>query len=269
MMTPFKVHCCTSQHRQARLFFLRLLRPISSVLLLLLCCFSADAQIAAPKIDGVVSPAEYGSLREGENTKVSGGAQWFMTWDNSHLYIAITGSNPAHAAVIYMDFDVPTANQRALKSQGTSVGYTFEISAVKQLPFNADFVAYFKNDRREYRKVSLRRRNAPPAWGVPVKNFGTYAFAIGTTREIAIPWAAITGGWRPAAFNFFGYLVMTDGFVYGQVPAENSRGRISTTAVYEHYYEVKSTANGEPIQPFASKVQGTAEKTPAPRAERK
>ncbi|MEJ7708692.1 MAG: hypothetical protein WKF84_02270 [Pyrinomonadaceae bacterium] len=238
-----------------------MLRPISLMLLLLLCRFSVDAQIAAPKIDGIVSPAEYGSLREGENTKISGGAQWFMTWDNTHLYIAITGSNPAHAAVIYMDFDTPAANQRALKSQGTSVGYLFEISAVKQLPFNADFVAYFKNDRREYRKASPRR-NSLPAWGVPVKNFGAYAFAIGTTREISIPWAAITGGVRPAAFNFFGYLVMTDGFVYGQVPAENARGRISTTAVAGHYYEVKSTASGEPIQPFASKVKAPQKRHP-------
>lgn len=233
-----------------------------------LCLAAVNAQQpAAPKIDGVVGPIEYGVRREGENAKVSGGAQWFMTWDDANLYLAITGSNPAHAAVIYLDVDDRGVD--AAENKGTAEGYRFDIAAVKSLPFKADFVAYFKNDHREYRRIatsSRRRRSVAAtatAWGAPVLSFGTYAFALGTTRELAIPWTAITVGARPRQFNFFGYVVMTDGFVYGQVPAENARGRISTTAVYHHYYQVKSTAPGEAAaKPFATVVNSAGQGAP-------
>lgn len=241
---------------------------IAALLIFTLLCFPvANAQaFVAPKIDGVVGPTEYGVRREGENAKISGGAQWFITWDDANLYLAITGSNPAHAAVIYLDTDDPSIVEA--KSKGTAIGHRFDIAAVKSLPFKADFVAYFKNDHREYRRAAVPRRSnaaTASAWGAPVTAFGTYAFALGTTRELALPWTAITGGARPRSFNFFGYVVMTDGFVYGQVPSENARGRISTTAVYEHYYAVKSTAPGEDAatKPFAVTVN-TVEKQTAP-----
>ena len=52
------------------------------------------------------------------------------------------------------------------------------------------------------------------------------ASAYGTSREIAIPWSAITGGRKPAAFSFLGYITTGDGFVYAQLPPENGSGKI-------------------------------------------
>ncbi len=74
----------------------------------------------------------------------------------------------------------------------------------------------------------------------------------GNVRELSIPWSAITGGGRPAAFNFFAYATSSSGSVYGQVPTENASGAIGTSATYRQYYKVRDTGNGTSTMPFST-----------------
>lgn len=233
----------------------RLFMLIAGVCLFLLNTLHAHAQDDAPKIDGVVSSNEYGSNLEGENARTSGGAQWQMSWDDNNLYLSIIGSNPIHGAVIYLDIDPPDTPDASSysKSKGLSAGVAYDNTNLARLPFKADFVAYFKNEYREYRRTD----KSGATWSAPNTSFGAYASAYGTSREIAIPWSVITGSRKPAAFSFLGYITTGDGFVYAQLPPENGSGKIGVAAVLTHYYSVKSTAKTASSRPFALALETT------------
>ena len=76
-------------------------------------------------------------------------------------------------------------------------------------------------------------------------------------REIAIPWAEITGGTRPASFAWLGYIgynnSASDTGVYGTVPFANPGGafnQAATTKYYERYYIVNDTSSASCTPPF-------------------
>lgn len=224
---------------------------------------AAQQQGGAPKIDGVVTAGEYGAaLIEGRNVQTSGGAQWYMTWDDDNLYVAIVGANPAHGAVMYLGVDAAKSvagSRRNARRHGSGRGYAYDETNIARLPFAADFVAYFKNDYREYRRASSSATKSGDVWSAPKTSFGDYAAALGTTRELAIPWSLVAGGKRPAAFRFLGYIVMPDGFTYAQLPPANDGGRIGTNAAQTHFYVIRETLGGvNKAAPFA-----TTEEAPA------
>lgn len=208
--------------------------------LVLLSCAVASAQWATPTVDGTIQSGEYGNTANGTNQIATNTAQtWCMTWDATNLYVGITNADVSEAAIVYIGTSSP----------GTTAGQNYDRTSFSSLPFPAQFVTYFKDGYQEYRTASAG------AWSNPTAGAETYASSGGGsgTREIAIPWSAITGGAGiPAQFNFFGYLTSSGGYVYGQVPNDNPGAFIGTSATYTQYFSVLNTGNGTSTPPFSN-----------------
>ncbi len=201
----------------------------------------ASAQWATPTVDGSIGTGEYGtnnSLQNAGNT----GQTWYMTWDASNLYVGIVNANLSEGAVIYI----------STGGAGTTAGFNYDGTDFSSLPFPAQFVTYFKNGYREYRTSS------GGAWSGPTSYAGAYAdnSSNSNTREISIPWTAISGSGIPSSFNFFGYLTSSGGYVYGEAPSDNPGAFIGTSATYTQYYSVTNTGNGSSTPPFSVEQPG-------------
>lgn len=198
------------------------------------------AQFTTVNIDGNHLANEYGDHTTGQNY----GNHWFMTWDNTNLYIGVQNANITEGAVIYLDTNPIEPINGGTDAEGTLLGFNYDNTDFAQLPFRADLVIYVRASFREYRTA-----DGANAWSAPTIGFGTYADNSIDRREIAIPWAVIGG--IPSQFNWFGYLTSSTGFAYHSSPSENPTGNIGTGARYERYYTVDNTADGSAIKPFA------------------
>jgi glycosidase len=201
----------------------------------------ASAQWNTPTIDGSIGTGEYGSNNSLQNAGNTG-QTWYMTWDAANLYVGIVNANLSEGAVIYV----------GTGGSGATSGNNYDGTSFSSLPFPAQFVTYFKDGYREYRTSN------GGAWSGPTANYGAYASNSGNqnTREVAIPWAAITGSGIPSSFNFFGYLTSSGGYVYGEVPSDNPGAVIGTSATYTQYYAVTNTGNGTSTPPFSLEQPG-------------
>src|SRR5690606_22521325 len=153
-----------------------------------------------------------------------------------------------------IDTDVLVPINDGGNADGTNVGFNYDNTSFAELPFRADFVAYYKTDYREYRTA-----DGANGWSAQTAGFGSYADS-GSTRELAIPGAALGG--RPASFAWYGHVTSPGGFVYNQVPTENAGANIGTAARYSRYYKVESTADGASTPPFSQNsyvFNGTAD----------
>jgi hypothetical protein len=205
---------------------------------------SALAQFASPTIDGSIAGGEYGTHTDGQNQQANGGTTWYMTWDNTNLYAGVSGAAVSEGAVLYLDKNPVTPINGGANSNGTLAGQGYDSASFAALQFRADFVSYFKSGYREYRSA-----DGSGGWSGATSGFGTYADNGSSVRELAIPWSALGG--RPSSFNWFGYVTSSGGFVYGEVPAENGSGFVGTSARFDRYYTVSSTADGSSTKPFA------------------
>jgi hypothetical protein len=198
-------------------------------------------------IDGTITGSEYGTHTNGNNQQSSATGTWYMSWDETNLYVAITGANTAEGAVLYLDKDPIVPVNGGSNTDGSLVGNNYDGSNFANLQFRADLVVYFKDSYREYRTA-----NGTGGWSAQTSNSGFYASASGT-REVSIPWSAIGG--RPASFNWFGHVAYTGGGAYASVPTENpgSGGGliIGSTARWDRYYTVSNTAIATPTPPFS------------------
>jgi glycosidase len=208
------------------------------------------AQWATPTIDGNIAPGEYGinnSLANAGNTSQT----WYMTWDASNLYVGIVNANLAEGAVIYLTGNPQNPPTCCSNTDGNLTGFDYDNTDFAALPFRAKFVTYVKNGYREY-----RNSDGNGGWTVQTSNYGQYAdnASNGNTREVAIPWSAITGGAGiPSSFVFFGYLTSSGGYIYGQVPTDNSIGAFAgTSASATQYYAIVNTGNGSSTAPFSN-----------------
>ncbi len=210
-------------------------------------------QFTTPTINATIDTNEYGTHTNGQNQQSTGsGATWFMTWDNTNLYIGITGANVGEAAIIYLDSNPIVPINGGNNSNGTLVGRDYDGTNFAQLQFRADLVVYFKHDYREYRTA-----DGSNGWSNPTSSFGSFShnnqFNSSGIREIAIPWAAIGG--RPESFNWFGYITYGGGNAYGSIPTENPRsdagGSIGNSARWVRYYTVNTTSNNTSTKPFS------------------
>jgi hypothetical protein len=210
----------------------------------------AHAQFGGPTVNGSIGSGEYGDHADGQNAKASGGQTWYVTWDNANLYVALENANLGEGAILYIDHNPITPANGGSNADGNIVGQLYDGTNFSKLPFRADFVTYFKDGYRDYFTA-----NGSGGWAGVTTGFGSYASSgTGNVRELSIPWSAITGGGRPAAFNFLAYATSgapTPGFVYGQVPTENAGGNIGTSATYRQYYKISSTADGSSTKPFS------------------
>ena len=204
----------------------------------------ALAPAVAVTVDGTITANEYGVHINGQNQQGTSSSQiWYMTWDATNLYVAISASNTAEAAVLYLDRNPLTPINGGTNADGTAVGFNYDGASFANLQSRADLVVYFKDGYREYRTA-----NGSNGWSAATAAFGSYASNAGA-REVAIPWVAIGG--KPASFGWFGYITSSGGFVYAPVPTENGTGLIGTSARYERYYVVHNTTIGSETKPFS------------------
>ncbi len=214
-----------------------------------ICLFFASTQIFAqfntPTVDGTISPNEYGVHVDGQNQKNTTSAQtWFLTWDDTNLYVAVTNANLAEAARIVIDRNPVSPTNGGTDADGSIAALNYDGTAIGNLPFRADFQAYFKESYRESHTA-----NGANGWNSTGTNFGNYASGAGNVRELSIPWSAITGGGRPASFLFLAYVSSSGGYIFGQVPQGNAEG--NSPGNYNRYYAVVNTENTTATKPFS------------------
>lgn len=224
------------------------MRSISVLFAFLIPCAAVQAQWTTPTIDGAINPpTEYGSNNQLNN---AGGTSqtWYMTWDDSNLYVGITNANLSEGAVLYVEPNPPNPVKGGTNADGTLAGFNYDGTSFASLPFRSRFVTYFKDGYREYRKS-----DGAGGWGGQTAFAGAYASSgSGNVRELSIPWSAITGAAMPSSFVFFGYLTSSGGYVYGQAPSDNSGAFIGTSATYTQYFAVADTGNGTSTPPFGA-----------------
>src|SRR5271157_348756 len=206
-----------------------------------------SAQWTTPTIDGFIAPGEYGnnnSLANAGNT----GQTWYMTWDAGYLYVGIVNANLAEGAVLYVAGNPQSPPTCCTNADGNLSGFNYDGSDISSLPFRAKFVTYFKDGYREYRNF-----DGSGNWTGATSNYGSYASNSSNTntREVAIPWSAITRGSIPPSFVFFGYLTSSGGYIYGQVPTDNNIGAFGKTSATQ-YFAIDNTGNGTSTRPFAN-----------------
>lgn len=195
-----------------------------------------------PVVDGTIAPAEYGAHVDGQNKQASPGTAptttWYMTWSDTHLYVAVTAANVAEGLVLYVDH-APGG------TDGSLTGNAYDGTRIASLPVHADFVAYVKSSYQEYRTADGANGWSPPT------TTGITVAGTGNVREIAIPWTAIRPAGRPTSFAWLGYVTSPGGYVYGPMPTTNAGGNIGTSATYAAFYRVLDATPGTGTKPFA------------------
>jgi len=217
--------------------------PLLKIALLISLAYAAAAPVWAqwttPTIDGHINSGEYGNNNQLNNAGNTG-QNWYMTWDATNLYVGIANANVYEGLVLYVADPNNNAN-------GNLTGFNYDGVNFSSLPLRATFVTYVKNGYREY-----RNSNGGGGWTAQTAYAGQYADDGGGTREVAIPWSALTGGGIPSSFVFFGYLVSSGGYVYGQAPSDNNiGGNIGLNATATQYFAVVNTGNNTSTPPFS------------------
>jgi glycosidase len=200
------------------------------------------AQWTTPTIDGSIGNGEYGANNQYNNAGNTG-QTWYMTWDANNLYVGIVNANISEGLVLY-------AADPNNNSTGNTTGFGYDNANFSSLPFKATFVTYVKNGYREY-----RNSDGSGGWSSQTSNYGQYADNGGNnnTREVAIPWTAISASGIPSQFVFFGYLVSGGGYIYGQAPTDNNiTGFVGLNATATQYFAVVNTGNGTSTPPFSN-----------------
>jgi glycosidase len=205
------------------------------------------SQWNTPTIDGNIASGEYGTNNQLNNAGNTG-QTWYMTWDANNLYVGIVNANTSEGAVLYVKGNPQNPATCCSNSDGSSTGFNYDGAEFSTLPFRAAFVTYFKSGYREY-----RNSDGNGGWTGSTAYYGQYADNSGNnnTREVAIPWSAISGGGIPSSFAFFGYLTSSGGYVYGQAPPDNPGAFVGTNATATQYYAVINTRNGTSTPPFS------------------
>jgi hypothetical protein len=225
-------------------------------LLMLAFTLTTPAQsLRTATVDGVINATalEYGNNEENIDRKTSGAVTWWMTWDDTNLYIATAGATLSDGTICYVDYNPIIPTNGGTNLDGNLSGVTYDGARYNTLPIRADFVVYYKDGTREY-----RRADGAGGWTAPVTSFGQYASNInpsqnvqGNQREIGISWSNITGSARPTGFAFLCYAVQPSGFVYGQVPLQNPGGFAGTNAVATHFFRIFNSIDPVNKPPFS------------------
>ena len=226
-----------------------LLKLAMIAVFLILCAESSPAQWTTPTIDGQINPPnEYGTNNQLNNAGNTG-QTWYMTWDANNLYVGIVNANIYEGGVLYIKANPQNPPTCCSNADGNLSGFNYDNEQFTSLPFRATFVTYFKNGYREYRTA-----DGFGNWSGATSYYGQYADnqSNTNTRELAIPWSAITGGGIPSSFVFFGFLTSSGGYVYGQTPPDNPGAFVGTNATAVAYYAVLSTGNGTSTPPFST-----------------
>jgi PKD domain len=146
----------------------------------------------------------------------SGAVDWFVTWDDTNLYLGRAGGNNAEGSILYIhaEYAGATFASRAFNYDNLQP----EVSAMG----GVNFATYLKSSAHEYRTY------AGAAWSAATPNTLAPHFtsqSVGDNMEVAIPWSAITAGnGIPTSIRFALYQVAPTSvscgqhFVYGESP---------------------------------------------------
>jgi hypothetical protein len=216
----------------------------------LLLGVAAAGTASAVTVDGTIGSNEYGPNNSiGTSTTQT----WYMAWDTSNLYVGISNANTGEGAVLYLDSHPTNPPTGGTNASGNLNGFNSYDGTSGTLPFRSNFVTYFKDGYQEFRAP-----DGSGGWSNPTNNFstpayGNYASTSGSNREIAIPWADVTGSGIPKSFLFFGYLTSSTSYIYGQIPQDNpGEPGNGTSNSFAHYFTVSDTSSSAP---FASEDQ--------------
>ncbi len=231
-----------------------LLRTKLLLLLLSLHALDANAQWTTPTIDGTFDGSEVYP-----NSLSSDGRTWYVTWDNTNLYVFVQGAGGSNRVLMYFDTNpsIPVNGG----ANGSVVGINYSNTNLVQLPFSAEaFVAL----ETGYRQLNTCFTGTSFLGPINVTSATGWAFAAsgsGNDFEAQIPWNAINNGsGRPAAFNWFGYITdnNTGGNYFSKVPTANPGGVLGTTLPngtntqgYERYFKITNTENTTSTNPFS------------------
>jgi hypothetical protein len=213
----------------------------------------AGVVVTPPVVDGTIAPGEYGDHTDGKNqqTSNSGGtnpAAWFMTWDDTNLYIGVTHASVVEGVILYVDANPLPQLEGGTVADGSLAGQPYD-GVVASLPLRADFVAYVKSTYNEYRSA-----DGSGGWSAPTAGAIVHAES-GTSREVAIPWALVHASGRPASFAWVGYVVSSSSrWVYAQMPVPNPGGAVGANDAFTHAYLIGNATPGSGDKPFASVV---------------
>ena len=118
-------------HNKVHIYYLKVVKIFP-------CCFSiisclsilslgASAQFNSPTVDGIISAGEYGVHTNGQNQQATGtGQTWYVTWDNTNLYVAATNANLSERAVIYIDQDPINPPNGGTNANGNLIGNPYD-----------------------------------------------------------------------------------------------------------------------------------------------
>jgi hypothetical protein len=200
--------------------------------------------IVPPTCDGAIGAGEYGG--SGNQAAAAPAQTWYMTWDETNLYVAIANANVDEGCVIYLAIDPSSA------AGGTTSGHLYDSTDITTLPFSATLVVYAHDGYTEARTAT------GGAWSATADTTSVRQCDNATTqvREEVIPWSLIGG--RPASFGWLGYIAAAssstsnpNGYIYGQIPADNRGGGPANNLTYTHYYLVPDATPGVDL-PFAN-----------------
>lgn len=209
----------------------------------LLLAQTSWAQFNTPSINGTIGAGEYGTHTSGQNQITSGPITWFLTWDDTHLFIAVTGHDQfSNGMNLYIDTDPQVPVNAGTNANGSNVGPNFD-GVIPNLPFRANFYAFLKFDFDTY-----RNSDGSGGWTGSINNTFTKNFNDPSdVAEVRIPWSVITGGSRPASFNFLGYMSFSGG-LFAPFPSANPSG---TAPNKVRYFTVSTTADVSATKPFS------------------
>jgi hypothetical protein len=249
-------------------------RKESWLLAALLFVFAnAQSQFHTPTVNATLGANEYGTGNV--NNLVTGSSTWYLTWNDTDLFVFLQNANETEPVTIYLDVDPSIPVNGGSNANGTLVGLNYDGYTTRpNLPFRADIAIYCHSGYRE-----LFRRDGSNGWfslgggNDGISGSGTNDYTGNTNgqyssnnagdgsggndrREFRISWSRLLGsinsGIRPSSFNWLGYVSYNNG-MYAQVPIENYNGNNvnGNSNGIVRYFTVSNTNNGAATGPFS------------------
>ncbi|GEM_PF-6315601 len=160
------------------------------------------------------------------------GVDFYLTWDDTNLYVAWVGGSKAQQHILWIDTD-----PQPTPTDGSGSTATFNYGNVTAtLPFTGNFFVNIQDTYNEY------RNHIGGSWTSGTSGALTVA-ASGTTDDIeaVIPWNSITSGnGKPSSIYFLSYINdpaggNNTGYVYGNAPSSNTNTG-GGNQTFAHYF---------------------------------
>jgi hypothetical protein len=211
-----------------------------------LACFVAGnalAQHSTPTIDGSVTAAEYSNNNSGN---------WYMTWDDTNLYLAKTGlSSGSNALIVYLDIDPLSTPAGGTNSNGSLTGHSDSVGAGTPLTVSLPFRSDARIDAGGSFST-IRLDNGLGGWAADNAT-GITSVTNGAAREISVAWTALGLSGRPAAFNWEAFeleAIASASSIREPIPSVNSSGP-SVSQTHRYFLNIAATTNGSSTNPFS------------------